>query len=83
MSVIEQLYDSKTVQLIRTLHSDDVECRDSLFKAFGQKIIEGTLNQCYPNCEITTESLPAGVYLLVIRYNEQRLSTHNISINQN
>jgi murein DD-endopeptidase MepM/ murein hydrolase activator NlpD len=75
--------DKFTINFERRHIVQQNEIRYQLFSSFGQKIIEGTLNQCYPNCEITTESLPAGVYLLVIRDNEQRLSTHNISINQN
>lgn len=40
VSLIEQLYDEKTVKLIRSLYTNDVEARTSLFKAFGHKLIE-------------------------------------------
>jgi len=59
------------------------ELRYQLFNIFGQNLMKGTLNQCYPNCEITTESLPAGLYLLEIRDHEKRLLTQIISINSN
>jgi hypothetical protein len=40
MSLIEQLYDEKSVELIRAIYSEDLSSRQLLFKAFGQKIIE-------------------------------------------
>lgn len=40
MSLIEQLYDDKSVELIRSIYSEDPSSRQALFKAFGQKIIE-------------------------------------------
>jgi len=40
VSLIEQLYDPKTVEIIRSLYATDIESRNTLFKAFGQKIIE-------------------------------------------
>ena len=51
-----------------------------LLNSFGQSIMEGTLNSSSSNCEINTENIPAGIYLLVIRDHEQRLSTFNIAI---
>lgn len=40
MSLIEQLYDDKSVEVIRAIYSEDVSSRQMLFRAFGQKIIE-------------------------------------------
>lgn len=40
VSLIEQLYDEKTVKLIRSIYTSDPEARTHLFKAFGHKLIE-------------------------------------------
>lgn len=40
MSLIEELYTPKAVQLIRDLYNDDIEYRETMYKAFGKKIIE-------------------------------------------
>jgi hypothetical protein len=40
MSLIEQLYDDGSVELIRAIYSEDLSSRQMLFRAFGQKIIE-------------------------------------------
>jgi hypothetical protein len=40
MSLIEQLYDEKSVGLIRAIYAEDLSSRQSLFQAFGQKILE-------------------------------------------
>ncbi|MSP70076.1 MAG: T9SS type A sorting domain-containing protein [Bacteroidetes bacterium] len=75
--------DKFTIHFERRYNVQQNELRYQLLNSFGQRIIEGTLNHLYPNCEITTKNLPAGVYFLEIRDKEQRLSTHNISINPN
>lgn len=40
MSLIEQLYDEKSVELIRSLYKDDPDSRDKLYSAFADKILE-------------------------------------------
>lgn len=40
MSLIEQLYDSNSIDLIKSIYSEDKSSRDMLFQAIGQKIIE-------------------------------------------
>lgn len=59
------------------------ELRYQLLNSLGQTVILGTLNQCYPNCDISTKYLPEGVYLLVIYNNGQQLSTNTIYIFSN
>lgn len=39
-SLIEQLYDEKTVKSIRSIYLDDPDYRPHLYKSFGMKIIE-------------------------------------------
>lgn len=39
-SLIEELYDEKTVELIRSIYTNDPESRASLYKSFGIKIVE-------------------------------------------
>lgn len=40
MSLIEQLYDKKSIDLIKSIYCEDESSRDALFKAIGEKIIE-------------------------------------------
>lgn len=40
MSLIDELYDSKSSNSIKTLYSQDISSRDMLLQSFGQKIIE-------------------------------------------
>lgn len=61
-------------------HQNDVKYQ--IFISLGQTIMEGLLSQCYPNCEISTKNLQAGLYMLEIFNHDQRISTHIISINK-
>jgi len=56
------------------------EWRYQLFNCYGNNMQEGTLNQCFPNCEIPVKNLPAGVYYLKIYDNLKRQLTLLISI---
>lgn len=40
MTLIEELYSSDAVDLIRDLYRDDVEAKESFYEAFGNKIIQ-------------------------------------------
>ena len=40
MSLIEELYSSKAVDLIKDLYKEDYSARESFFKAFGDKILQ-------------------------------------------
>ncbi len=40
MSLIEELYDPKSVQLIRSLYKDDVHAKAQLYDAFAHRIME-------------------------------------------
>ena len=40
MSLIEQLYDEKSVELIRNLYKEDPSSRKQLYSAFASKILE-------------------------------------------
>lgn len=40
MSLIEELYNSKAVELIKDLYNEDSDARDSFYKAFGDKILQ-------------------------------------------
>lgn len=40
MSLIDELYDSKSADLIRSLYSSDPDSRQSLYIQFGKKIVE-------------------------------------------
>lgn len=40
MSLIEELYDSKSVQAIRSLYTDDPTIKEQLYQAFASKILE-------------------------------------------
>ncbi len=40
MSLIEELYDSKSVQIIRSLYQEDPSSREQLYRAFAGKILE-------------------------------------------
>lgn len=40
MSLIEELYSSKAVDLIRNLYEEDPSAKESFYQAFGNKIIE-------------------------------------------
>jgi len=40
VSLIEQLYDDKTVELIKGLYLEDPNCREKLYSAFASKILE-------------------------------------------
>ena len=39
-SLIEKLYSDRAVELIRDLYYDDVDAKESFYKAFGSKILE-------------------------------------------
>ncbi len=40
MSLVEKLYSSKAVELIKDLYYEDLDARQSFYQAFGKKIIE-------------------------------------------
>ena len=40
MTLIEELYSSKAVDLIKNLYEDDLDARENFYKAFGNKILE-------------------------------------------
>jgi len=40
--LIEELYDPKSVELIKSLYKDDESSRETLFKAFADKILENS-----------------------------------------
>ena len=57
MSLIDQLYDSKSADIIRKLYSTDPESRQSLYIEFGKKIVEKT--------EIFLTSKPLDILCLI------------------
>lgn len=40
MTLIEELYSQKAINLIKDLYYDDVEAKESFYQAFGNKILE-------------------------------------------
>jgi hypothetical protein len=57
VSLIDELYDSKSANIIRSLYSNDPESRKSLYTEFGRKIVEKT--------EIFLTSKPLDILCLV------------------
>lgn len=61
------------------LHQKD-EYNYQIINSFGQNILEGKLNHCYPNCEINVSHLPTGIYFLEIISEQGKFKTDKIFI---
>ena len=57
MSLVEKLYSSRAVELIKDLYYEDLDARQSFYQAFGKKIIESQ--------ELFLDQKPLDILMLV------------------